>query len=60
MNLRAKLFFHFVGQMFIVIAILMIGNTFSDNLYYKKYYENMAETGLTKAEWRYTHELALF
>ncbi|MFP3811413.1 MULTISPECIES: HAMP domain-containing sensor histidine kinase [Bacillus] len=62
MNLRAKLFFHFVGQMFIVIAILLIGNTFSDNLYLKKYYENMAETGLTKADgdtlmsWLYFNE----
>ncbi|MCY7435967.1 MULTISPECIES: HAMP domain-containing sensor histidine kinase [Bacillus] len=62
MNLRAKLFFHFVGQMFIVIAILIIGNTFSDNLYLKKYYENMAETGLTKADgdtlmsWLYFNE----
>ncbi|WP_345808159.1 HAMP domain-containing sensor histidine kinase [Bacillus pumilus] len=62
MNLRAKLFFHFVGQMFILIAILVIGNTFSDNLYLKKYYENMAETGLTKADgdtlmsWLYFNE----
>ncbi|WP_144485156.1 sensor histidine kinase [Bacillus pumilus] len=62
MNLRAKLFFHFVGQMFIVIAVFIIGNTFSDNLYLKKYYENMAETGLTKADgdtlmsWLYFNE----
>ncbi|KLL00414.1 histidine kinase [Bacillus pumilus] len=62
MNLRAKLFFHFVGQMFIVIAILMIGNTFSENLYLTKHYENMAETGLTKADgdtlmsWLYFNE----
>ncbi|MCY7583400.1 HAMP domain-containing histidine kinase [Bacillus safensis] len=62
MNLRAKLFFHFVGQMFIVIAILMIGNTFSENLYLNKYYENMTETGLTKADgdtlmsWLYFNE----
>lgn len=62
MNLRAKLFFHFVGQMFIVIAILMIGNTFSENLYLNKYYKNMTETGLTKADgdtlmsWLYFNE----
>ncbi|AOZ89365.1 two-component sensor histidine kinase [Bacillus xiamenensis] len=62
MNLRTKLFFHFVGQMFIVIAILLIGNTFSENLYYKKHYENMTETGLTKADgdtlmsWLYFNE----
>ncbi|MBG9823697.1 histidine kinase [Bacillus safensis] len=62
MNLRAKLFFHFVGQMFIVIAILTIGNTFSENLYLNKYYENMTETGLTKADgdtlmsWLYFNE----
>ncbi|AVM25367.1 HAMP domain-containing sensor histidine kinase [Bacillus pumilus] len=62
MNLRTKLFFHFVGQMFIVIAILMIGHTFSENLYFKKHYENMAETGLTKADgdtlmsWLYFNE----
>lgn len=62
MNLRSKLFFHFVGQMFIVIAILTIGQTFSDNLYLTKQYENMAETGLTKADgdtlmsWLYFNE----
>ncbi|WP_353854587.1 HAMP domain-containing sensor histidine kinase [Bacillus sp. Bos-x628] len=62
MNLRTKLFFHFVGQMFIVIAILLIGNTFSENLYYKKHYENIAETGLAKADgdtlmsWLYFNE----
>ncbi|KEP28150.1 HAMP domain-containing sensor histidine kinase [Bacillus zhangzhouensis] len=62
MNLRTKLFFHFVGQMFIVIAILLIGNTFTENLYYKKHYENMTETGLTKADgdtlmsWLYFNE----
>ncbi|OLP65209.1 hypothetical protein BACPU_17430 [Bacillus pumilus] len=62
MNLRTKLFFHFVGQMFIVIAILLIGNTFSENLHFKKYFENMTETGLTKADgdtlmsWLYFNE----
>ncbi|BBP92247.1 hypothetical protein BsIDN1_58650 [Bacillus safensis] len=48
--------------MFIVIAILTIGNTFSENLYLNKYYENMTETGLTKADgdtlmsWLYFNE----
>lgn len=62
MNLRTKLFFHFVGQMFIVIVILTIGQTFSENLYFQKRYENMTETGLTKADgdtlmsWLYFNE----
>ncbi|MFS0656126.1 sensor histidine kinase [Bacillus sp. 179-C3.3 HS] len=62
MNLRIRLFFHFVGQMFIVIAILLIGDTFSENVSIKKSFENMTETGLTKANedtlmsWLYFNE----
>lgn len=48
--------------MFIVIVILTIGQTFSENLYFQKRYENMTETGLTKADgdtlmsWLYFNE----